>query len=385
MSARVDLLVVGGGITGLSTAVHGARRGLRTVLVEAAGLGGVSTQRSGALVRTHYADEGSARLALRGLEQFERFEEHYGGPAGFVATGFAYVPAADELADGAFAARLALLQGVGIETERLDADALRKIDPSLDIGDVGAVAYEPRSGYADPAVTTATLSRAARSAGAQLRDATAVATLLTDGAGTVVGARLAGGERVEASTTVLCAGAWSPALARTAGVDVPVRPTAVKLAFFERAAARHLTVIDAPNGIYLRPDGERTTLVGRRTWTDEPMADADAPLPAVDRAFVDDARRRLALRQPGAMGSRPTGTRAGMLDMTPDGLPLVGPSTHDGLWLCCGWSGTGFKTGPSVGEALAAWIDGEPPPVAVRAMQPDRPMHGAGAAVRSPH
>lgn len=393
MPRDVDLLVIGGGITGLSLAVHAARDGLATVLVDAGPLGGVSTQRSGALVRTHYEDASSAALALRGLEHFESFEERYEGPAGFHSTGFAYVPTTDEVADGTLAARVRMLQDVGVETRLVDEAELVRIDPSIDVSDAGVVAYEPRSGFADAAVTTATLAKAAAHAGADLRPHTRALWLATDDDGAVVGAEVAGPgstpERIVAAHTVLCSGAWSPALARAAGIVLPIHPTAVKLAFVERRGPFHLTVIDAPAGIYLRPDPAGATLVGRRTWTDEPLDGPDAPLPDVDDDFLADAAARLARRVPGAAGARIVGSRAGMLDMTPDALPLVGPALHGGeavpgLWLCCGWSGTGFKTGPAVGEALAEWIRTGATTLDLSSISTDRAVL-AGAAVRSPH
>lgn len=393
MPRDVDLLVIGGGITGLSLAVHAARDGLRTVLVEAGELGGVSTQRSGALVRTHYEDPSSAALALRGLELFETFEERYGGPSGFHPTGFAYVPTTAEVADGTLTARVAMLQDAGIETRVVEEPELARIDPAIDVSDVGVVAYEPRSGFADPAQTTATLARAAADAGADLRAHTRALWLVVDDAGEVVGAELSGPggavSRIAAANTVLCSGAWSPTLASAAGIELPIRPTAVKLAFVERRAPFHLTVIDAPAGIYLRPDPDDATLVGRRTWTDEPLDGPDAALPEVDDAFLADAAARLARRVPSAAGARIVGSRAGMLDMTPDALPLVGPALQGGgpvpgLWLCCGWSGTGFKTGPPVGEALAEWIRTGATTLDLSSISTEREVL-AGAAVRSPH
>jgi sarcosine oxidase subunit beta len=375
-----DLLVIGGGITGLSLAVHAARRGLRTTLVEAGALGGVSTQRSGALVRTHYADACSARLALRGLRDFEEFEARYGGPAGFTATGFVYVPDPDE----PLAERVALLRELGIETRLLDHDAARRIDSALDLEGVAEVAYEPRSGFADPAQTCATLAAAARAAGAVLRPNTAVSELLIDGAGAVCGGQVARGERIEAACTALCAGAFSAGLAAAVGEDLPLRPTAVKLVLLERRVGVHACVIDAPGGIYFRPDPAGATLVGRRTWTDTPLDGPGAALPDVDDEFVDDARARLVARMPSAAGAQVLATRAGMLDMTPDGLPLVGPSAVPGMWLCCGWSGTGFKTGPAVGDALAGWLATGTPDADLVGFAPAREMFVASAA-RSPH
>lgn len=391
-----DLLVIGGGITGLSTAVHAARAGLRTVLVEAqAELGGVSTQRSGALVRTHYEDAVSARLALRGLELFETFDERYGGPSGFTVTGFAYVPTLEEVQTGALEQRVAMLQDVGVETSLLSADELREIDPSIDASDVGVVAYEPRSGFADPQRTCSTLAAAAHEAGVILRTSTAALRLLVDPSGAVVGAEVRGPgdepEVIEAAHVVLCSGAWSTVLAAEAGVDLPIRPTAVKLGFVKRTGPMHLIVIDAVNGIYLRPDPSGRTLVGRRTWTDEPLPGPDAELPAVDELFLADTSERLARRLPRFAGQPVVDTRAGMLDMTPDALPLVGPaisergSAVDGLWLNCGWSGVGFKTGPSVGEALAQLIAGGECPLDLSCYATDRAFPSAAAPVRSPH
>lgn len=372
-----QLLVVGGGITGLALAVHGARAGLRVRLVEAGQLGGTrSTQRSGALVRTHYADAGSAVLALTGLEHFERFAEHYGAGAGFVRTGFAYVPEPHE----DLGRRVAMLRDVGVTTQMLTPAEMRARDPVLRLGDVDAVAWEPRSGYASPARTCATLAAAALRAGAVLHDHRPVANLSGKGGG--VG--LADGSVLRADRTVLCAGAASARLAATVGLALPIRPTAVKLAILGRRVASHATLIDAPNGIYLRPDGTDGTLVGRRTWTDEPLEDADAPLPEVDAAFVADARERLARRLPSSVGAPLLGARAGLLDMTPDGLALVGPTPVEGLWLCCGWSGTGFKTAPAVGAALAAWLRSGDRPAVLAGFDPAREMR-AGTAARSPH
>lgn len=395
MAPDLDLLIIGGGITGLSLAVHAARDGLSTMLVDAGDLGGVSTQRSGALVRTHYEDPASAALALRGLELFENFEERYGGPSGFRATGFAYVPTAEEVERGLLADRIDMLTQLGVETRLVDETELRAIDPSIDISDVGVAAYEPRSGFADPATTTATLAGAARGAGATLLSHTKALWLVTDTDGSVVGAQLAGPSggdlrRQTAANVVLCSGAWSPTLAASAGLDLPIRPTAVKLVFVERTGPFHLTVIDAPGGIYLRPDPAGATLVGRRTWTDEPLGGPDADLPVVDDAFLAEAAERLATRLPATQGARIVGSRAGMLDMTPDGLPLVGPAMQggepiDGLWLCCGWSGTGFKTGPPVGEALAEWIGTGSSTLDLAAYATDRSFTGEATPVRSPH
>jgi len=383
MSPRPDLAVVGGGIVGLGLALSAARRGASVVLLERGALGGVATPVSGAIVRTHYRHAADARLALEGLASFERFDEEIGGDAGFRRTGFAHVPSPEEVADGSLARRVAMLREVGVDTRLVDAGELAEVAPGLATDGVVAAAWEPRSGYADPARTTAALAAAAGRAGVDLRPATAVLGLAVRG-GQVTGVRLVDGT-LEAGAVALCCGAWALPLARDAGLELPIRPTAAIIARFAREPGPLVAAVDVPSGVYFRPDGDDGAIVGKRDWNDRPIAEPDGPLPAIDDAFADDARERTARRLPAARGWRPDGGRSGPLDMTPDGRPLLGPSAVPGLWLSVGWSGTGFKTGISAGRALAEWISaGEPPHADYRDLRPDRAQVRA-AGVRTPH
>ncbi len=378
-----ELVVVGGGIVGLSVALFAARAGLDVALVDPRPFGSASTARSGALIRTHYATATEARLALGGLETFEQFEDLVGGPSGFVRTGFAYVPELDEVEDGSFLARVAMLRAQGVQTRVVDAAELAEIDPAISLEDVGIAAYEPRSGYADPAQTTASLAAAARRAGAQLRLGV-TATVLLERDGRIDGVQTTAGS-ITAKAVCVCAGVRSRELCATVGLELPLRPTVIGLLTVERHVAQHLTVIDAAGGIYFRPDAPRATIVGLRAFDDVVLAEPDDDPEAPSFAFMAGAARALTYRLPSSAGTRLLATRAGQLDMTPDARPLLGPTEIDGLWLSCGWSGTGFKTGPSAGAALAEWIaSGSPPDPLLSEFDPGRAQH-AVAGPRSPH
>lgn len=377
------MAVVGAGIVGTSLAIHLARRGVDVALLERGSVGGGSTGRSGAIVRTHYDSRVEAALALAGLEAFERFEEEYGGDAGFRPTGFAYVPDPHEL-DGALEARCAMLREVGVETEILSAQELIALDPGIDLAGVTEVAYEPRSGYADPATTMGTLATAAREAGVDIREGFPAEQIACEG-GRVRGVAGAQG-RVSADAVALCAGARSSTLAAGVGLELPIAPTRAGVVVLgELAQEPRLTVIDAPNSIYFRSDGARCALVGRRTWHDVALESPDDWLPEPNRDFGADCALRLERRLPANRGARLLSGRSCVLDMTPDGRPLVGPSPVEGLWLCCGWSGAGFKTGPAVGAALADWmVDGRPADPGLSELGMDRVI-APRAAPRSPH
>ena len=103
------------------------------------------------------------------------------------------------------------------------------------------------------------------------------------------------------------------------------------------------------------------------------MADAERWNPHPDRGFVEEAAGLLGKRVP-ALGGAPYLTgRAGVLDTTPDGRPVLGPAGPEGLYLATGWSGTGFKKAPAVGNELACWIsEGRPKRRGLEAYDLDR-------------
>lgn len=363
-----DLVIVGGGITGLSLAVHAALRGLDTTLVEAGPIGGVATQRSTGLVHTHQRDQLAAQLALRGLQHFETFEERYGGPSGFVRTGFAYVPSLDEVGDGSFRARVRMLKAVGVETAVLTAAELEEIDPTIELGIAETVAYEARSGYADPELTAMTLRSAGERAGVTYVDHTSVVGLLIGAIRTmpgsphfnpaaVRGVKLDTGDTLLAEKTVLCAGVWSRPVAAESGLDLQVRPAALPMAAIARRTETHLSVVDASLGIAFRPEADTSTLLWRRGQeAQEPLESPDSQLPELSGDAAVELHERLEQRMPVAGGTELQGSLTSLLDVSPDGLPLIGPTFVPGLWVNCGWSGTGFESATAAADSLATWL-----------------------------
>jgi glycine/D-amino acid oxidase-like deaminating enzyme len=353
-----DIAVIGAGVVGASVAFHLAERGAKTLVLDRGGPAAGSTARSGALIRAHYPTSLEADLAWESLtEYFEPWNERVGGGCGFTRTGFAYL-VGEQNAD-ALRFNVALQRGVGVETELVGPDELRDIEPALRAEGVALAAYEPRGGYADPAATAVGFLRAAQALGGRFERRRATALL-------VRGDRVRGVQTdegpVEAEAVVLAAGAWSGPLAGGAGVRLPIRPARVRVALFERPyeLPTLLTIIDTVEGFYARPAAERATLVGSRDsleWLESP----DAPTPEPEGAFAAEALRKLARRLPALADAPYRSGRSGILDMTPDGRPILGPAGPEGLYLAAGWSGTGFKKAPAVGAELARWVsEGSP-------------------------
>lgn len=348
-----DVAVIGAGVVGASAAFHLAELGVDTLVIDRGAPATGSTPRSGALIRAHYPTALEASLAWESLaEYFEHWGERIGGGCGFTRTGFAYL--ASEGNAEALRHRVAIQQGVGVETSLVSPEELREIDPSLDTSDVALAAYEPRGGYADPTATTVSSMDAARSLGARFERR--VATGLAEAGNRIRGVHTTQGP-IHADTVLLAAGAWSVPLAASVGVELPIRPARVRVALFERPneLATHLTLIDSVGNFYARPAAERATLIGTRAsleWVDDPSA----PTPDPDEGFVANVSGRLASRIPALAGAPYRSGRSGILDMTPDEHPVLGPAGPEGLFLAAGWSGTGFKKAPAVGAELAKWV-----------------------------
>jgi len=363
-------IVVGAGVVGASVAFHLAERGVETLVVDREGPAGGSTARSGALVRACYPTALEADLAWESITgYFEPWGDRVGGGCGFTRTGFAYLAGEDRVQ--ALEHNVALQRSVGVETGLVGPDKLRDLDPALDVNGVALAAYEPRGGYADPAATAVGFLRAARDLGARF-ERQLVTALRTRG-DAVAGVETETGV-LDAPVVVLAAGAWSAPLASGVGLNLCIRPARAQVALFERPPGlpTHLTIIDSMIGFYARPAAERLTLVGSRShlsWLDDP----DEWDPEPDADFPNAALRLVSERVPALRGAQYRSGRAGVLDMTPDGRPVLGPEGPEGLYLAVGWSGTGFKKAPAVGAELARWVvEGSPRRQGLHAYDLDR-------------
>jgi len=379
---QADVIVVGGGVNGASTAFHLASRGVKNVLLlERHHLGAGATGKSGSLVRMHYTNEPESKLAFESLKIFRDFRNVVGGDCGFEAIGFLQiVPKGYE---AALARNVARQRGLGINTEVVTPDRLTDLLPGCRTDDVGAAAWEPDSGFADPNATTFAFAEAARRLGATIQTGCKVTRILTQ-RGRVVGVETAAG-RVDAPTVVLVPGAWAGSLLAPLGLEFGLVPHRIQITIFRWPAGytrRHCVVIDAIHQSWLRPEGTATTLIGVELGAGH--ADPNAFDEGVDPDFVATCRTALAGRLPIMSEATMRGGWAGMIMMSADGRPIIDqiPSVA-GLYCMLGDSGTSFKTSPAIGKCLAEWIvDGKPRTVDVTPFRSTRfaekqPWHDA--------
>jgi len=360
MPETADVVVIGAGVMGASTAFRLAERGLNVTVVEKGVVAGGSTAKSSAIIRQHYSNEITARMALFSLRVFQHFAEIVGGECGFRPTGFLILASADQAAG--MQANLALQQAVGIQTRLLTTAELRELAPGLAAAEEVVAAYEPESGYADPVLTTTSFMDAARRLGARVHQQTEVTGLRFQG-DRVTGVITTRGE-IAAGAVVNTAGPWGARVARMAGLELPLQPCRVQIALFAPPPGHHpipLVVADFVHAIYHRPETGAMTLVGSIDPAEaNDHADPDAYNEYVDTTFVLDTGERLARRFPymEAGSSRPG--YAGIYDVTPDWHPIIDePIPGSGFFVAVGHSGHGFKLAPAVGVMVADLVTGQ--------------------------
>ena len=373
------VIVIGGGITGMSTAFQLAKRGVNDVVVlERRHLGSGATGKSGALVRCHYANVPEAQLTHESLRIFRDWDDEVGcGSPGFVSSGFLQVVAPEH--EDRLRQNVADQHDLGVDTRIVDRNELREIDPFLYTDDLTCAAYEPGSGYADPNGTLHGFARAARDLAVRVFEETPATAILT-ARGKVSGVETPLGT-IATESVLVAAGSWANSLLIPLGIDLGLEPVPARVVVFrwppQLEGRSHRVVIDAINHSWLRPEGIRSTLIGaeRSVLTANPD-DLDE---SVDAGTISVSRKALAARYPIFANAVMRGGWSGTYMRSPDGHPIIDqtPSVA-GLWLMAGDSGTSFKTAPAIGICLAERIaDGRPRLVDLTPFRSSRFAEGA--------
>jgi glycine/D-amino acid oxidase-like deaminating enzyme len=407
LPATADVVIIGGGVIGVTTGLFLARRDVSVVVLEKGRIAAEQSSRNWGWIRTQGRDPDELPIAIEARRLWAELDRDCGEDIGLRETGVSYLARTDaEMQD--FADFLTLAGQHGLETRLLDSDGAARLIPTMARRFKGAL-HTPSDLRAEPWVAVPALARLAVRQGATIIEACA-ARGLEQSAGRVSAVITEAG-RIATSTLLVAAGAWSSLFLRAHGVAIPqlaVRATVAAtaslpevhagaatdehIAFRRRldggytlaAGGRHQLMLgpDAirhavkylpalkpnPFGTGLRPAAPRGFPDGWRTprrWDlDQPTpfehlriltpAPAKADLRAIDRGF-----RALFP----ALGTVPLQAAwAGMIDVMPDIVPIVDHvPAIPGLILATGMSGHGFGIGPGFGRVIADLIQGSAP------------------------
>jgi len=369
MAQQTEILIVGGGIWGLSTAYHLAKFGQKDILVlerndaiaeettpQAAGLVGQIRPSVTMLQAIRYA-----------LELFSQFPKETGHDPGLRQTGSLMVALTPERMD-AYARQIERSHVNGIEADFVSHAEMARLAPALDPTEVEGGYFVPNDGYVDPHQCARAYAAAAKDLGVQIRLNTPV-TGFRHRNGEVLGVDTDEGF-IASNCVVITAGPWGAGLAKEVGATSAVQPIRHQRA---RTVAtpgipdHHPAVRVTDVSCYLRPDKggylygffEPTPVsIDLEALTaDFRTGDIEPPV-----EVMAEAQKRLAATFPILKALEIAEYRRGITTFAPDGAYLIGPVPGIArLYLATGCAALGIAGSPAVGRWLANWIiDGDP-------------------------
>lgn len=368
---RADVVVVGGGVIGLSIAWRTACRGLSVAVVDDGREQRASWAAAGMLSplsEFHAAEEELLELNLRSAQRYPSFvaelEQASSDVVAYRRCGTLVV--AFDAGDATELDDLHALQlRHGLDTERLRGSQCRDLEPALAAG-VRAGVHLPDDHQVDNRRLERALREAARRAGVALVAGTA--TAIEASAGRVEGVRLDGGAELRAgSAVVVAAGCWSERLLTSLGLQLPVRPVKgqiLRLRARPKSGAvlpeRTVRAVVHGSAVYIAPRADGELVVG--ATMEEQGYDTIVTAGAVHE-LLHDARAVL----PGLDEAELVECRAGLRPGSPDNLPLIGSlgrGAPDGLVVAAGHGRHGILLAPLTADAVAALLaQGSLPPL----------------------
>ncbi len=344
-----SVVVVGGGVMGVSTAYHLARRGVRDVVLleRDTFLGHGATGRCAGGVRYQFATEINIRLSLVSLPMIERFEDETGVSPQYRPIGYLFVLTRPQDVE-AFRRNVALQHRLGVSTEWLDGDEVRRRLPFMRFDDALAGTFHAKDGLADPHSIVQGYARRARDLGARIITDAPVTGIVVQG-GRVRAVETPRG-RIATPVVVNAAGPWAGEVARLAGVNLPITP--VRRQWLTTTPLPELPrdfpfVIDFAQALYFHPEGEGV-LTGMSNPNEKPGFNQQVD-PEWELVHMEAAMQRLPLLERAGVMSRV----AGLYENTPDAHPIFGPTEVEGFHVVAGFSGHGFMHGPVAGLLMA--------------------------------
>ena len=363
---------------GASVAYHLAQRGITNVVLleREAQLGTASTGRNAGGVRHQFSTEANIQLSIESIRMFERFEDIVGAPIDFHQDGYLFLLAQPhDIA--AFEQAVALQRRLGVQVDWLSADQAARVAPGLRVEGVQAATFCATDGISDPNGVTMGFAASAKRAGVEIRRAATVTGIRVE-SGAVTGVEL-GSEVIATRCVVNATGAWAAQIGAMARVSLPISPLRRHIFIAAPPAdavwpASRVLVIDFETSFYFHREGAHV-LFGMGDPSERPGFDITVNWGVLEGIVPVAARRLPALNDASIVKSW-----AGLYEMTPDAMPIIGPTGPDGLFTIAGFSGHGFQHSPAAGRILADVIAGQDPKCDLATFSFERFGRSSGAA-----
>jgi sarcosine oxidase subunit beta len=351
VSRTADVVVIGGGIHGCSTALHLALRGLKPILVEKDYAGRHASGVNAGGVRQLARHIAEIPLSISSMELWERIEDLVGDDCGFSSHGTVLVAESEEEL-ASFRARVDDLRLKGFTHEELiGRGELKRLVPAVSDHCPGGVVSR-RDGAADPFITTQAFRRRAVERGVEVMEGVTVTGLAR--VGRVWRVETSAGP-LEAPKVVNAAGAWADRIAAKLGEPVPLEVIAPMLMVTSPLPAFIQPVVILRGRKLSFKQRENGTVVIGGGHLAEPYRDEN-------RSVLDWSKLAISARTvwelfPAMRAATIVRAWAGIEARMPDDIPVIGPSsTSEGVYHQFGFSAHGFQLGPGTGAMMAELV-----------------------------
>lgn len=347
-----EVIIIGGGIMGVSMAYYLAKRGSTDIVIlEKDLLAQASTGLSVGGIRQQFSHPANIRLSQESLRVFERFEEEFGVDIHLRRAGYLFL-AQKENTWQEFLTAVRVQRDYDVPVEILSPKEVKRRWPYLNVSDLRGATFGLKDGYADPYFTAMGFANRARKLGVRIEERTKVVGIKVK-EGRAQGVETTKGS-LSAPVVVNVAGAWSGEVARMAGYDLPLKPYRRQV-FVTKA----FDVIPKPVPMIIDMDvsfcfrGEEPGILMGMSDPDEPPSFNTH----VDWDFLEKVIEAAVHRAPLIEKAAILCGWGGLYAMTPDQNPIIGamPGT-EGFFCAVGFSGHGFQQGPAVGRILCDLI-----------------------------
>jgi sarcosine oxidase subunit beta len=371
-----DVVIIGGGVMGVSTAYHLASKGCTDVLLLERNrfFGEEATGRCAGGIRYQFSNEIDVRLSQRSIPMLERFAAELEQELDLRQCGYLFLLSREEDVR-VFRQNVALQRSLGVNTEWLSPEEAAKRAYPVDTQGILAGTFNASDGLADPSGVVQGYVKGARRLGVSLLSEVE-ATGIDVASGRVLGVRTNRGT-VNTSTVVNAAGPWAPMVGGMAGIDVPVRPLRRQIAVttaIPGLPSDFPMVIDFAQSLYFHREGQGV-LTGMSNPYEKEGFDQSVD-PEWELTHLEAAVVRFPLLEDAGVLNR----WAGLYEVSPDSLAILGKVPQlQGFYCINGFSGHGFMHGPICGLLLAEEIlEGEAATVDIAPLRIDRFVEQGG-------
>lgn len=360
---QAQVVVIGAGILGCSTAYHLAKNGCRDVLVlEKHKITSGSTWHAAGAVGQLRSNANITRMLGHSVELYSKLAEETGQDTGWVENGSLRLACNnDRRAEYERAATTA--RSFGLEMEMLSPAEAKNLFPIMDVDDLVCAAYVPSDGVVNPADVTMALAKGARDQGVRIVEDVKVESFTINN-GSVVGVTTDYGE-IRCESVVNCAGIWAREIGRLAGVNVPLQPSHHQYLVTEKidGLARNVPTLRDPDHLtYFKEEVGGLAYGGYEL---NPIPYVESPIPP-DHEFklMQENIEQFEPLLRGGVKRIPSletvGIKTwfnGIESFTEDGMFILGESPEvRNFFIGAGFNAFGIASGGGAGKALAEWI-----------------------------